>query len=113
MGERYPDRIPPALAEVLGMPNFKLHPWWEALREVGIEVPRRYEGEAASALHFLIPFAIQFPDDWQGAAIAELKRLKGGGIYVAPTLTVSQPDRGCPPDRASSPDISYNLGDRS
>ncbi len=92
MGERYPDRIPPALAEVLGMPNFKLEPWWSALRAVGVEVPSRYEGEAASALHFLIPFAILHPEDWRGAAIAELQRLKDGGAYVPTVIDVAPDD---------------------
>ncbi|HEX7852294.1 MAG TPA: hypothetical protein VF503_01200 [Sphingobium sp.] len=78
MGERYPDHVPPALAEVLGMPPHELYPIWMALREVGIDVPRRYEGEVASALHFLIPFAIAFPDDWRGAAANELVALRDG-----------------------------------
>lgn len=91
MGERYPDRIPPALAEVLGMPPHELYPWWSALRLAGIEVPRRYEGEIASALHFLIPFAITSPATWRTDAIAELQRLKDGGAYRVPVLEVSTP----------------------
>ncbi|WP_294292610.1 hypothetical protein [uncultured Sphingomonas sp.] len=79
MGVRYPDRIPPALAEVLGLPPYQL---WEvamALRELGFEVPARYEGETGSALHFLIPIALSHPDDWRPAAAEELLRLKAGG----------------------------------
>ena len=82
MGERYPDHIPPALAEVLGMPPQALYRWWEALREVGVEVPKRYEGEVASALYFLIPFSLSDPEDWIGAAIAELRRLKAGTSHA-------------------------------
>jgi hypothetical protein len=89
MGERYPDRIPLPLAQVLGMPPQLLHPWWMALREVGVEVPGRYEGEIGSALHFLIPFAISHPEDWRGAAIAELQRLKAGGEYVPAEITIA------------------------
>lgn len=88
MGERYPDRIPPALAEVLGMPPFDLAPWFCVLRSVGVEVPHRYEGEIGSALHFLIPFAIQHPEDWRSAAVAELERLQAGGAYVPPVISI-------------------------
>lgn len=80
-GDRYPSYIPPALAEVLGMPPFELDPWFRALREVGVEVPPKYEGEMASALFFLIPFALSHPDDWRGGAIAELKRIQEGGAH--------------------------------
>lgn len=92
MAERYPAYIPPALAEVLGMAPMSLHPWWMALRDVGVDVPTRYEGEVAAALFFLIPFAVDSPDDWRGAAIAELKRLKDGGEFQ-PAVLSSAPVR--------------------
>ncbi|MDQ2763602.1 MAG: hypothetical protein M3Y22_09005 [Pseudomonadota bacterium] len=88
MGERYPTYIAPALAEVLGMPPHELHPWWSALREVGVDVPHKYEGEVSSALYFLITFAVDHPDDWRKAAIDELKRLKAGGDFT-PAITAS------------------------
>lgn len=91
MAERYPAHIPAALAQVLGMPPYELHPWFMALREVGVEVPAKYEGEISAALHFLIPFAISSPDDWRGAAITELERLKDGGTFTPATLQVAAP----------------------
>jgi hypothetical protein len=88
MAERYPDHIPPALAEVLGMPPFELLPVWLALREVGVDVPTRYEGEVAAALHFLIPFAICAGSDWRAAAANELIRLRDGGAFAPAKLAV-------------------------
>lgn len=91
MGERYPDYIPAPLAEVLGMPPYELHPWFMALREVGVDVPRKYEGEISAALFFLIPFAVSHPDDWRGAAIAELRRLKDGALYEPTVVFAPEP----------------------
>lgn len=72
----YPREITPALAEVLGMPNFQLHPVWMALREVGVTIAPRYEAEAAAALHFLIPFALDHGADWRIAAGLKLREMK-------------------------------------
>ncbi len=72
----YPSDMTPALAEVLGMPNFQLHPIWMALREVGVEINPRYENEQAAALHFLIPLALEHGDDWQRRAADRLLELK-------------------------------------
>lgn len=71
----YPSELTPGLAEVLGMPNFVLHPFWMALREVGVIVKTRYEEEQAAALHFLIPFALEHGADWKRFAIARLAEL--------------------------------------
>ncbi|HEY0116251.1 MAG TPA: hypothetical protein VGB54_11055 [Allosphingosinicella sp.] len=105
MGVRYPDRIPPALAEVLGMPPHLLHPWWVALREVGVEVPRRYEGEVAAALHFLIPFAVNHPENWWQSAIAELQRLQRGGDFQLFVLEAkpAPAEAGAEPPKSSTP----------
>ena len=72
----YPAQMTPALAEVLGMPNFRLHPIWMALREVGVEIKSRYEDEAAAALHFLIPIALEHGHGWQGAAADRLRAMR-------------------------------------
>lgn len=72
----YPSDLTPALAEVLGMPPYRLHPIWMALREVGVDVKPRYEDEVAAALHFLIPFAIEHGLDWQARAADRLLTLK-------------------------------------
>lgn len=89
MSERYPLHVPSPLAEVLGMPPHQLHPVWMALREVGVEVPERYEGEVSSALHFLIPFAIEHGVEWRGAAAKELIRLRDGGAFEPAVLMVA------------------------
>jgi len=72
----YPTDLTPALAHVLGMPNFSLHPIWMALRDVGVEIKPRYEDEQAAALHFLIPFALEHGDDWQRHAADRLIELR-------------------------------------
>ena len=72
----YPAALTPALAEVLGMPNFKLHPIWMALREVGVTIKPRYEDEAAAALHFIIPFALEHGEDWRQHASDQLFAMK-------------------------------------
>lgn len=72
----YPTDLTPALATVLGMPNFKLFPIWVALREAGVETKPRYEDEQAAALHFLIPFALEHGDDWQRHAADRLIELR-------------------------------------
>ncbi len=92
MADRYPDHVPAPLAEVLGMPPHALHPWWQALREVGVDVPGKYEGEVAAALHFLIPFAIQHGEEWRDRAIVELQQLNAGKPYHAATLSVASLD---------------------
>lgn len=76
----YPAELTPALAEVLGQPNFQLHPIWMALREVGIEIKPRYENEAAAALHFLIPFALEHGMDWQRHAADQLVELRNAHL---------------------------------
>lgn len=72
----YPANLTPALAEVLGQPNFQLHPIWMALREVGVEIKTRYEDEAAAAIHFLIPIALLHGLDWQHHAADRLLELR-------------------------------------
>jgi hypothetical protein len=72
----YPADLTPALADVLGMPNFQLYPIWMALREVGVEIKPRYENEQAAALHFLIPFALEHGDRWQQHAADRLIALR-------------------------------------
>jgi len=89
MGDRYPGHIPRALAEVLGQPPHELQVIWMALRHVGVEVPERYEGEVAAALHFLIPFAISHPDKWRAAAANELRRLRDGGTFAPATIAIA------------------------
>lgn len=76
----YPDQMTPALAEVLGMPNYRMHPIWMALREVGVVIASRYEDEMAAALHFLIPIAIEHGDDWRAEAARALKAMKAAHV---------------------------------
>lgn len=64
----YPAELTPELRDILGMPNFRLHPIWLALRAAGREVPEKYEDEMAAALHFLIPFALRHGADWRSHA---------------------------------------------
>ncbi len=72
----YPTDLTPALAEVLGQPNYLMHPIWMALRAVGFEIKPRYEDELAAALHFLIPFALNHGLDWRSHAAVKLRELQ-------------------------------------
>lgn len=72
----YPTELTPALAEVLGQPNYEMHPIWMALREVGFDIKPRYEDELAAALHFLIPFALDHGLDWRSHAAVKLRELR-------------------------------------
>jgi hypothetical protein len=72
----YPEALTPALADVLGLPNFRLHPIWMALREVGQDIAPRYEAEQAAALHFLIPIAIEHGVEWMPRAAEKLLALQ-------------------------------------
>jgi hypothetical protein len=72
----YPAELTPALKDVLGLPNYKLHPIWMSLREVGVVINQRYEDEQAAALHFLIPFVLEHGDDWQLHASNRLVELR-------------------------------------
>lgn len=72
----YPKDLTPALKDVLGLPNYKLHPIWMSLREVGVVINQRYEDEQAAALHFLIPIALEHGDDWQPHAADRLLKLR-------------------------------------
>lgn len=72
----YPEIMTPALAKVLGQPNFVLHPLWMALREVGVQIEPRYEAEQAAALHFLIPLVLEHGDGWRKAAADRLLAMK-------------------------------------
>jgi hypothetical protein len=76
MTQPYPAELTPALKDVLGQPNYKLHPIWMALREVGVVINQRYEDEQAAALHFLIPIALEHGDDWQRHAADRLLELR-------------------------------------
>ncbi|HKY80849.1 MAG TPA: hypothetical protein VJM09_05185 [Sphingobium sp.] len=104
MSDRYPAHVPSALAEVLGQPPYQLHVWWNALREVGVEVPTRYEGEVAAALHFLVPFAIRSPEDWRGAAAEELLRIRDGKRFTPQEIKVYDP---------SNPPSATDLAERA
>ncbi|HEY3887767.1 MAG TPA: hypothetical protein VGL73_04280 [Caulobacteraceae bacterium] len=72
----WPAEMPPALAEVLGIPNFKMHVVWMALRETGQVIEPHYEAEMAAALFFLIPLALEHGDGWPQAAAAALDAKK-------------------------------------
>ncbi|TCP65886.1 hypothetical protein [Sphingomonas sp. PP-CE-1G-424] len=72
----YPKDMTPALTDVLGSPHFRLHPISMALREVGFEIPVRYEDERAAALHFLISLALEHGEDWERHAADRLLELR-------------------------------------
>lgn len=89
MTARFSAHIPEPIADVLGMPPFLLHVWWQWMREVGIDVPRKYEGEVSAALYFLLPFAIRDGINWEAAAKDELARIRDGAPFRSESLAVA------------------------
>lgn len=71
----YPQEITPALEEVLRLMLWSTAPVAAALRADGQDVPTQAEAEQAVALHFLIPYAIQYGMEWRQKAGADLSAM--------------------------------------
>lgn len=66
-----PAEMTPAIAEVLGRPNFMCGAIAEAYRHAGHEIPRKAEAEQAFVLFRFLPFAIVHGEGWTDAARAD------------------------------------------
>jgi hypothetical protein len=64
----YPKEMTPALREVLGIMIFTTGPIAHALRDSGVEIPRKAEAEQAYVLHWLIGLALEHGDKWRPIA---------------------------------------------
>lgn len=89
MTARFAPHIPEPVADVLGMPPFLLHTWWQWMRDAGIDVPRKYEGEVSAALYFLLPFAIRDGERWEDTAKLELIRIRDGAPFRPESLAIA------------------------
>lgn len=72
----WPETMTPALAQVLGMPNFQCGPLAQCYRIAGHDIPKKSESEQAFILHRFARLAILYGDDWRRQAALELKGLK-------------------------------------
>lgn len=70
--QAYPAEMTVALRDVLGMAPGPAIIWANALRRAGFSFKRRYEAENAAVRHFLIPYALNHPTDWERRAIADV-----------------------------------------
>lgn len=61
----WPSELPPALAEVLGMPNFQCGPIAEGFRAAGHQIERRAEAEQAFVIHRFAALALIHGDQWR------------------------------------------------
>lgn len=70
---RYPAKMTAALADALGLPNFRTGPIAHVYRAAGAEIRTKCEDEQAFVLDRYLRLAIEHGDDWRTAAAADLK----------------------------------------
>ena len=70
---RYPVSITAALADVLGLPNFRTGPIAHVYRAAGAEIRTKCEDEQAFVIDRYLRLAIVHGDEWRTAAEADLK----------------------------------------
>jgi hypothetical protein len=70
---RYPATMTVALAEVLGLMNFRTGPIAHAYRAAGAEIRTKCEDEQAFVLDRYLRLALEHGDEWRTAAEADLK----------------------------------------
>lgn len=70
---RYPATMSAALAEVLGLPNFRTGPIAHVYRAAGSEIRTKCEDEQAFVLDRFLRLAIEHGEGWRTAAEADIK----------------------------------------
>lgn len=70
---RYPATMTAALADVLGLPNFRTGPIAHVYRAAGAEIRTNCEDEQAFVLDRFLRLALKRGDNWRTAAEADLK----------------------------------------
>jgi hypothetical protein len=73
-----PERLTPALRDVLGLMLWQTTPVAHALRAAGHTIDRKAEAEQAHALHWLLGFALTDGVDWHKTAAVALRQLTDG-----------------------------------
>lgn len=61
----WPSELTPALAEVLGIPNFQCASIADSFRAAGHEIPRRSESEQAFVIHRFAALALIHGNRWR------------------------------------------------
>lgn len=69
-----PDKMTPAIDEVLGMMNFRTGPIAHFLRGTGDDIPRKCEREQSHVLFWLLKLAIEHGDGWHNEFKKEVDR---------------------------------------
>ena len=69
----YPATMTAALADVLGLPNFRTGPRAHVYRAAGAEIRTKCEDEQAFVLDRFLRLALEHGEDWRTAAEADLK----------------------------------------
>lgn len=70
---RYPATVTAALADVMGLPNFRTGPIAHIYRAAGSDIRTKCEEEQAFVLDRFLRLALEHGDNWRTAAIADLK----------------------------------------
>lgn len=70
---RYPATMTTALADVLGLPNFRTGPIAHVYRAAGANIRTKCEDEQAFVLDRFLRLALEHGDDWRTAAEADIK----------------------------------------
>lgn len=70
-----PTELTPPVQDVLGLMLWQTTPIAHALRAGGFTIERKCEIEQATALHWLLSFALKDGDDWQKTAAVALRQL--------------------------------------
>ncbi|MCW5141095.1 hypothetical protein [Burkholderia cenocepacia] len=72
----YPDVMPAALHEVLGMPNFVCAPFAHCMRAAGATIKPRSEDEQAAVLHWLVKLVLKHGDGWREHAEQDMQEMR-------------------------------------
>lgn len=72
----YPPEMSDALRDVLGMHPGHVITFVGVMRQAGYAINTRYEDENAAVRHYMIPFAINYGNDWRRRALEHLTYLR-------------------------------------
>lgn len=69
----WPEEITPALAEILGRPNFMCGSIAQIYRRAGFDIPNKAEAEQAFVLHRFVKIWAEHGDGWANAAAQDMQ----------------------------------------
>lgn len=79
---QWPDKMPPALREVLGLMVTDTWHIANALRTAGMQIASKTEDEQAHVLFWLVGLALRYGDDWRTHAVTAMRQIIA--IYKGP-----------------------------